>query len=188
MDKILSIPFLIFLPMAMSFFIISPLFTNNEVSIRRFAKGVFGFHFAFVLLMLMCFNSAHPYVNEFHIFGLDWIQSLGIKFSFKIDGIGMVLVTLTSAVFLLASISSKMNIRKNTKFYYSMLLLLMSAILGIFTSNDMFLFFMFWELELIPAYFLIGGDWGLREENSKKSAIKFVLFTFAVGYFVGALL
>ena len=55
----------------------------------------------------------------------------------------------------------------------------MSATLGIFTSSDMFVFFMFWELELIPAYFLIGGDFSSqRNEDSKKSAVKFVLFTF----------
>ena len=56
-----------------------------------------------------------------------------------------------------------------------MLLLLMSAILGIFTAGDMFLFFLFWELEMVPAYFLIAfGD----NENAKASAMKFVLFTF----------
>jgi len=103
---------------------------------------------------------------------------MGINFSFKIDNIGIILTTLTSFIFLIASLASKMNIRKNHKFYYSMLLLLMSAILGIFTTNDMFVFFLFWELELIPAYFLIGGDWGSRENDAQKSAIKFVLFTF----------
>ena len=60
-----------------------------------------------------------------------------------------------------------------------MLMLLMSAILGIFTAGDMFVFFLFWELELIPAYFLIGGKWGVNENPmAQSSAIKFVLFTF----------
>ena len=55
----------------------------------------------------------------------------------------------------------------------------MSAILGIFTAGDMFVFFLFWELELIPAYFLIGGKWGVNENPmAQSSAIKFVLFTF----------
>lgn len=93
----------------------------------------------------------------------------------------MVLVTLTSFVFLMAAIASKYNIRKNHKFYYSMLFLLESAILGIFTSNDMFLFFLFWELEMIPAYFLIGTKFQENTEyyqEAKKSAIKFILFTF----------
>lgn len=63
-----------------------------------------------------------------------------------------------------------------------MLLLLMASILGIFTASDMFVFFLFWELELIPAYFLIGGKWREEDEahaeNAKKSAVKYVLFTF----------
>ena len=131
------------------------------------------------------FDSANPYTNQIHFFGLDWIQSLGIKFTFKVDIVGMILATLTSFVFLLASISSKMNIRKNHKLYYSMFLLLMSAILGIFTADDMFIFFLFWELELIPAYFLIGGNYSLESnEEAKKSAIKFVLFTFVGSIFM----
>ena len=175
MEIFLSIPFLIFMPLVISLLIMSPLFTRNEIVIRRFVKGVCVFHFLYAILMLACFDPANPYVSEIHFFGLDWIQSLGVKFVFKIDAISMILTVLTSFVFLLASIASKLNIRKNHKFYYSMLLLLMSAILGIFTAGDMFLFFLFWELEMVPAYFLIAfGD----NENAKASAMKFVLFTF----------
>ena len=179
-DTLISIPILILIPLIASLFIISPLFTNNEISIRRFAKGVFGFHFVYAILMLVFFDKVNPYESHVHFFGLDWIQSLGITFSFKLDSIGLILSILTSFIFLLASISSKMNIRRNYKFFYSMLLLLMTAILGIFSANDMFVFFMFWELELIPAYFLISGNWKNETENNnaKKSAIKFVLFTF----------
>ncbi len=185
MDILLSIPFLIFMPLAVSLLVMSPLFTANEIVVRRFTKGVCLFHFLYSILMLACFDPANPYVSEIHFFGLDWIQSLGVKFVFKIDAVSMILTVLTSFVFLLASFASKLNIRKNHKFYYSMLLLLMSAILGIFTAGDMFVFFMFWELELIPAYFLIGAKWKETEDslyenaqNAKASAVKFVLFTF----------
>lgn len=179
MEQLISIPILIFLPMLASFLIMSPLFTNNEIAIRRFSKTFCGLHFLYTIFALVLFNQANPYTCQIHFWGLDWIQSLGVKFAFKIDAIGMVLTVLTSFVFLIASISSKMNIRRNHKFYYSMLLLLMSAILGIFTANDMFVFFMFWELELIPAYFLIGGNFTTDSNiEGKKSAIKFVLFTF----------
>ena len=136
-----------------------------------------------MILMLACFDSANPYLSEIHFFGQDWIQSLGIKFVFKIDNISMILTTLTSFVFLLASFASKFNIRANHKFYYSMLMLLECAILGIFTAGDMFVFFLFWELELIPAYFLIGNKWRGNETDDEEkrahnSAVKFVLFTF----------
>ena len=174
MDIFLSIPFLIFMPLVVSMLLISPLFTRNEIVVRRFAKSVFGFHFLYAVLMLIFFDSANPYVSQ--------IQSIGVKFIFKIDNISMILTLLTSFVFLLASFASKFNIRTNHKFYYSMLMLLMSAILGIFTAGDMFVFFLFWELELIPAYFLIGGGWKNETDDELKraqsSAIKFVLFTF----------
>lgn len=182
MNILLSIPFLIFMPLVVSMFLISPLFTRNEIVVRRFSKSVFGFHFIYTILMLIFFDPANPYVNQIHFFGLDWIQSIGVKFIFKLDNISMILTALTSFVFLLASFASKFNIRTNHKFYYSMLMLLMSAILGIFTAGDMFVFFLFWELELIPAYFLIGGGWKNETDDELKraqsSAIKFVLFTF----------
>lgn len=179
MNIFLSIPFLIFMPLVVSMFLISPLFTRNEIVVRRFSKSVFGFHFLYTILMLIFFDPANPYVNQIHFFGLDWIQSIGVKFIFKLDNISMILTALTSFVILLASFASKFNIRTNHKFYYSMLMLLMSAILGIFTAGDMFVFFLFWELELIPAYFLIGGKWGVNENPmAQSSAIKFVLFTF----------
>ena len=202
MEKLLSIPFLIFMPLVVSMFVISPLFTKNEIVVRRFSKSVFGFHFLYSILMLAFFDPANPYTSQIHFFGLDWVQSVGIKFAFRIDNISMILVMLTSFVFLLSSFASKFNIRANHKFYYSMLFLLESAILGIFTSADMFVFFLFWELELIPAYFLIGGKWkGIEvkptstlasgggkwkgsetedeEKRAQNSAIKFVLFTFS---------
>lgn len=179
MDNLISIPFLIFFPMLASFLIVSPFFTNNEIAVRRFAKGVCSLHFLYTMFMLALFNPNNPFMCKMSFWGLDWIQSLGVSFSFKIDGISMILVALTSFIFLISSISSKLNIRKNHKFYYSMLLLLMSSILGIFTASDMFVFFMFWELELVPAYFLIGTDWGFHyTTEAKKSAVKFVLFTF----------
>ncbi len=182
MNIFLSIPFLIFMPLVVSLFVISPLFTKNEIVVRRFTKGVCLFHFLYSILMLACFDSANPYISEIHFFGLDWVQSIGVKFAFQIDSVSMILTVLTSFVFLLAAFASKLNIRKSHKFYYSMLLLLMTSILGIFTASDMFVFFLFWELELIPAYFLIGGKWREEDEtqleNAKKSAVKYVLFTF----------
>ncbi|MCQ2744316.1 MAG: NADH-quinone oxidoreductase subunit M [bacterium] len=179
MDVLVSIPFLIFLPMLASFLVMSPLFTNNEILIRRFTKSVCGFQLLYTIFLLAMFSPSNPFTDKISFWGTDWIQALGVQFVFKIDGVGMVLVLLTSFIFFIASIASKMNIRRNHKFYYSMLLLLMSAVYGIFTASDMFVFFMFWELELIPAYFLIGGDFSLEENTeSKKSAVKFVLFTF----------
>lgn len=181
MNSILTIPILIFIPLVTSLLLISPLFTSNEIVVRRFSKSIFIAHFLYSMLMFMFFDTNNPYTTEFHLFGLDWIQSLGIKFVVRADIISIILCALTSFIFMLAAIASKINIRKNNKFYYSMLFFLEFAILGIFTSADMFLFFLFWELEMIPAYFLIGGKFQENyeyESEAKKSAIKFVLFTF----------
>ena len=187
--SLLSLPFLVFLPMLVSLLLISPVFTKNEVILRRFSKGFCFFHFVYTMLMLVFFDSSNPYINKINIFGMDWIQSLGIKFLLKADSISIILAALTSFIFLMAIVASKYNIIKNHKFYYSMQFLLMSAILGIFTSGDMFLFFLFWELEMIPAYFLIAGKWSENHNSefdgdNKKSALKFVLFTFLGSMFM----
>ena len=96
MSSFMSIPLLIFFPLLMSLIIISPFTTNNEITLRRFAKGGFTLHFIYTILMLALFDSANPYLSNIHFFGLDWLQTLGIKFSFKLDGIGIILTTLTS--------------------------------------------------------------------------------------------
>ena len=179
MDIFISVPLIVFLPMLASFLIMSPMFTSNKISVRRFTKVFCGLHLLYVIFLLVMFNTSAPLIGKVSFFGFDWIESLGVKFEFKLDGIRMILTLLTSFIFFLSALVSKTEIKKNHKFYYSMLLLLMSAVLGIFVANDMFVFFMFWELELIPAYFLIGGDYTFIENpDSKKSAMKFVLFTF----------
>lgn len=173
------------MPMIASFIVMSPLFTGNEIAIRRFTKSLFGFHLLYSIILLIFFDPANPYVSKIALGNVNWIQSLGVEFSLKIDNISMILVVLTSFIFFLASLAGKIHIRKNHKFFYSMLLLLMSAVLGIFTANDMFVFFMFWELELIPAYFLIGGEYSFENNTkAKKAAVKFVLFTFLGSMFM----
>ena len=109
-DKLISIPFLIFLPMLASLIIMSPFFTSNEISIRRFAKGFFGFHFLYAILMLVFFDQANPFESHIHFFGLDWVQSLGINFTFKTDCISLILSVLTSFIFLISSIESPENV------------------------------------------------------------------------------
>ena len=103
MNILLSVPFLVFLPLVISILILSPLVTSNEVILRRFAKSVFGFHFLYTLVMLIFFNPENPYIVNLNLFGMDWIQSIGIKFSLKADAVSMILAVLTSFVFFMAS-------------------------------------------------------------------------------------
>lgn len=174
----LSIIVLIFSPLIAAVLLFSPFFKNNEVRIRRFSKGFASLHLLYSLLFLMFFNPSSgdiSYYKELTFFGSSWIQSLGLKMAFGLDGISLLMVILTSFIFVLAIIASKSNIRNKHKFYYSMIFLLQTAVLGVFCARDMFLFFMFWELELIPMYFLV-GQWG--DKKAKASAMKFVLYTF----------
>lgn len=173
-----SIIILIFSPLIAAALLYSPYFKKNEVRIRRFSKGFASLHFLYSLMFLALFNPSNTdisYYKEITFFGQSWIKPLGLKMAFGLDGISILMVVLTSFIFLLALIASKSNIRQKHKFYYSMVFLLQTAVLGVFCARDMFLFFMFWELELIPMYFLI-SQWG--GGKCKASAMKFVLYTF----------
>ena len=186
MENYLSIILLIFSPILAAGALFLPNFRNNEVLIRRFSKGFASLHFLYSLMFLVFFNPLQrdlSYTKEITFGGINWIEPLGIKIAFGMDSISLLMVILTSFIFLLALIASKSNIRTKHKFYYSMMFLLQTAVLGVFCARDMFLFFMFWELELIPMYFLI-SKWG--SGKCKASAMKFVLYTFLGSLFMFA--
>src|ERR1700681_3563138 len=110
----------------------------------------------------------------------DWIPSIGAKYSLGADGISMLLVMLTTLLGMIAIASSWSAIQQRTKEYYILLLLLQTGMLGVFLSLDFFLFYVFWEVMLVPMYFLI-GVWG--SDRRLYAAIKFFLYTLA-GYVV----
>jgi len=102
-----------------------------------------------------------------------WIESIGIRYHVGIDGIGLALVLLTTFVSFVSAIAS-WNIEKQAKGYHMMFLLLLTGMLGVFVALDLFLFYVFWELMLLPMYFLI-GIWG--GPKRQYAAIKFFLYT-----------
>ncbi|HJQ25223.1 MAG TPA: NADH-quinone oxidoreductase subunit M [Blastocatellia bacterium] len=106
----------------------------------------------------------------------DWIPFIGARYQLGIDGLSLVLVLLTTLLGVVSVVCSWAYIREKgrEKEYYVMLLLLQSGMLGAFVSADLFLFFVFWEVMLVPMYFLI-GIWG--GTNRLYSAIKFFLYT-----------
>lgn len=182
--RFLSIIVLIFSPILAGLLLYTGFFKHNEVRIRRFSKGFASLHFLYTLCFLVFFNPNYDgisYYKEIKFFGTSWIDTLGLKFAFGMDGISLVMVLLTTFVVLLALIASKNCIKTKHKFYYSMVFLLETAMLGVFCARDIFLFFMFWELELVPMYFLI-GQWG--DKQAKGSAMKFVLYTFCGSLFM----
>src|SRR5580700_5310905 len=106
----------------------------------------------------------------------EWIPSIGARYSLGIDGISLLLVMLTTLLGMLAIYSSWNAIQMRTKEYYILLLLLQTGMLGVFMSLDFFLFYVFWEVMLVPMYFLI-GVWG--SDRRLYAAIKFFLYTLA---------
>ena len=103
-----------------------------------------------------------------------WIQSLGISYHLGIDGISLFLVLLTTFLTPLAILSSWTAITEKVKGFYISMLFLETGMIGVFVSLDLFLFYVFWELMLVPMYFLIGIWGGPRRIYA---AVKFVLFT-----------
>jgi NADH-quinone oxidoreductase subunit M len=106
----------------------------------------------------------------------EWIPSLGVEYFFAIDGIALLLILLTNLVSLIAIYSSYTAIDHRQKEYYVLLLLLQTGMLGVFCALDFFLFYVFWEVMLVPMYFLIGVWGGPRKLYA---AIKFFLYTLA---------
>ncbi len=104
----------------------------------------------------------------------DWIPSIGAHYSLGIDGISLLLVMLTTVLGAISILSSWSAIKMRTKEYYILFLLLQVGMLGVFMSLDFFLFYMFWEVMLVPMYFLI-GVWG--SDRRLYAAIKFFLYT-----------
>jgi NADH-quinone oxidoreductase subunit M len=109
-----------------------------------------------------------------------WIPAWGIAYRVGIDGISLFMVLLTTLTMPLATLGSFNYIKERERAYYALLLVLTTGMLGVFVALDMFLFYVFWEIMLIPMYFII-GVWG--GERRLYAAIKFFVYTF-----VGSLL
>ncbi|HHV54763.1 MAG TPA: NADH-quinone oxidoreductase subunit M [Firmicutes bacterium] len=105
----------------------------------------------------------------------DWIPSLGISYHLGVDGVSLALLVLTALVTLLSAITSY-SITERVKDFYVLLLLLETGMLGVFAALDYVLFYVFWELVLVPMYFLIGIWGGPRRQYA---ALKFFIYTLA---------
>jgi NADH-quinone oxidoreductase subunit M len=103
----------------------------------------------------------------------QWIPSVNVFYHLGIDGLSMPLFILTTLLSFIAAIAS-FSIKERIKEYYALYLLLVTGMLGVFVSLDLFLFYVFWEIMLVPMYFLI-GIWG--GERREYAAIKFFLYT-----------
>src|SRR5579863_9833136 len=162
---------LTFLPLAgtLALFMLRP---DDREWIRRIALVISLFEFALSLLLLHGFvlNSPDYQFVEFH----NWIPSPPIHYHLGVDGISLFLILLTTFLTPIAILASWKSIEHRVRGFFISLLVLESGVIGVFVSLDLFQFFLFWEVMLIPMYFLI-GIWG--HERRIYAAVKFILYT-----------
>lgn len=126
-------------------------------------------------LSLLLWNRYVPTGPEFQLAEtVEWIPSLGVSYNIGLDGISLWLIILTTFLMPIAILGSFTAIEQRVREYYFLLLALESAMLGAFVAMDVFLFYVFWEVMLIPMYFLI-GIWGGKDRVY--AAMKFFIFT-----------
>ncbi|MBZ5641990.1 MAG: NADH-quinone oxidoreductase subunit M [Acidobacteriia bacterium] len=145
---------------------------DDHVLIRRLALITATAEFAISLLLFRGFNSqlAGYQWEELH----NWIPQPPIHYHLGVDGLSLFLVLLTTLLTPISMLASWKSINERVKGFFICLLVLETGVIGVFVSLDMFLFFLFWEVMLIPMYFLI-GIWG--HERRIYAALKFVLYT-----------
>ena len=129
---------------------------------------------AFVFSLVVWFNFEIGTHEMQLVEQLSWIPSIGVTYYFGIDGISILLVMLTTILSIIVVFCSYSDVEERLKEYYVCLLLLETGMLGVFVALDFFLFYIFWEIMLVPMYFLI-GIWG--HGRNLYSAIKFFLYT-----------
>ena len=162
---------ILFTPLAGAFLLLL-VDKKNENAIRWIANIVALIGFAVSVPLWFWYNpqsSVFQFVER-----APWIPSIGAEYFLGVDGFSMLLILLTTMMGFIAVLSSWTAITERVKEYYIFLLLLQTGMLGAFMSLDFLLFFLFWEVMLVPMYFLI-GIWG--SDNRLYSAIKFFLYT-----------
>ncbi len=105
-----------------------------------------------------------------------WIESFGIRYTLGMDGISLLMVLLSGFLLVVAVLVSWGSVHRHAPFFFALLLLMEAGIMGVFLALDLVLFYLFWEVMLIPMFFLI-GVWG--HERRIYAAVKFFLFTLA---------
>lgn len=146
----------------------------KESSVKWWALINTGITLVLTAVLYMRFDNSLGGMQEHLSIKMPWIEQFNIFYSLALDGISMPMVILTSLLFFICILSS-WSITKAPKAYFALLLFLQSTVFGVFLAMDFFLFYVYWEVMLIPMFFLI-GVWG--GENREYAAVKFFLYTF----------
>ncbi|MFH1141933.1 MAG: proton-conducting transporter membrane subunit, partial [Chloroflexota bacterium] len=159
----------VFLPLAGA--LVIALLVRNPRAIRSFAIAVTVADLALAAAVFLRYDPAQGGLQlvERH----EWIASLNVQYLLGVDGLSAPLVLLTGLLGMCAVLVS-WSIQQRVREFFVWLLVLQTAVMGVFTALDFVLFFVFWELELVPMYFLI-SVWG--SGRKEYSAMKFLVFT-----------
>jgi len=149
---------------------------RSDNSIRWIANIVAFIDFVISIPLILYFNDSR-YIAETgmrYVVRASWIDSIGAQFYMGIDGISLLLILLTTLLGTISILSSWSAIKERVREYYIYFLLLQVGMMGVFMALDFFLFYVFWEVMLVPMYFIIGVWGGPRKLYA---AIKFFLYT-----------
>jgi NADH-quinone oxidoreductase subunit M len=163
----------VFVPLA-GVLLLLPVSSRSRVTLRWLALAVMLVDFAVSLKLLDGFETG--YAGMQFLLKVPWIESYGISYHLGLDGISLFLVLLTTFLGPVVVLSTWTAITDKIKSFMILVLLLQCGMLGAFVSLDMVLFYIFWEVMLIPMYLLI-GVWG--HERRIYAALKFILYTMA---------
>lgn len=180
------LPILLFSPLFFAGLFCIPSFKNAEkchkyATIFSAIYSILSF-FLFGCKMNNFIFSFSPYTAfRIPIIDNELLHQIGIHIAFGVDSLSIIMIILTSFVFFIAILVSKSHIKHSENYFYSLIFLLESILMGLFTTTDMFVFFFLWEIELIPMYLLI-SLWG--NKYGKSSALKYVIYTFGGSLFL----
>jgi len=145
--------------------------SGNDIITRR--RSVIASLTEFIISLFVFVNFRNSGVPE-SLFTLPWISSLGVNFRFGMDGISLLLVLLTTLLTPVIILSSYRFQSKRLNMFYGLILLMEMALVGVFTAQDGLVFYVFWELALIPIYF-ITAIWG--GDDRIRITFKFFIYT-----------
>jgi NADH-quinone oxidoreductase subunit M len=149
---------------------------GNRTAIRQATLVIALIHFLIALPLWWLYA---PGGAEYQLVErVPWIESLGVEYHLGVDGVSVLLTLLTVFLNPLAVLASWRYIDRHVKEFHILLLVLTTGMLGVFFALDLFVFYVFWELMLVPMYFII-GVWG--GEQRVYAAVKFFLYTFIGG-------
>ena len=166
---------LILLPLVVSLVLLS---LRTEREMRQFAFAGSAIEFG---VAVAAFIQYRYYCHCSLLFSADWLSTLGVNLRFGMDGISLLMVMLTTFLVPVVILASFRHQYRNPAAFYSLVLLMEMALVGVFTAFDGLMFYIFWELALVPAYFIC-AVWGGNDRI--RITFKFFIYTFTGSLFM----